>query len=70
MKASELLKLLESVVENHGDVVVDLNNGHGIYESIIDAKATSWMDSNGLHHFVIELLHDGSYDKKESCVAW
>lgn len=69
MKASELLKLLESVVENYGDVVVDLNNGNGIYESIIDAKTTSWMDNNGLHHFVIELLHDGSYDKEESYVA-
>lgn len=69
MKASELLKLLESVVENHGDVVVDLNNRHGIYESIIDAKATSWMDDNGLYHFVVELLHDGSYDKEESYVA-
>lgn len=69
MKTSELLKLLESVVENHGDVVVDLNNGYGIYESIIDAKTTSWMDNNGSHHFVIELLHDGSYDKEESYVA-
>lgn len=68
MKATELIQFFETVVEKYGDIAVDLNNGNGTYESINDVKVASWMDNNGLYHQVIELMHDGSYDKDESYV--
>ena len=68
MKASEIIKFLETVVEKHGDVTVDLNDEHGRYENIVGMKVQSWVDNKDRSHKVVTFIHDGSYDSEDSYV--
>lgn len=68
MKSSNVLKLIKNNIGVVGDVDVDLSDGNGLYESIIDIRSRKWVDNNGRNHCVIEILHNGSYEPEESVV--
>ena len=59
--------LIAQLQEYDGNKVVDCNNCHGTYSSILGVKFQRWTDREGNEHEVITIMHDG-YNSEDSLV--